>query len=59
LQRSRFEKQKNGGARDRPAAPNAVRLELQRAFTLIAAQPRIGSRATNAMLEGVRRIFTT
>jgi plasmid stabilization system protein ParE len=42
---------------NRPAAPNAVRLELQRAFTLIAAQPRIGSRATDATVEGVRRIF--
>ncbi|MEK6373434.1 MAG: type II toxin-antitoxin system RelE/ParE family toxin [Acidobacteriota bacterium] len=42
---------------NRTAAPNAVRLELQRAFVLIASQPRIGSRATNVSLPGVRRIY--
>jgi plasmid stabilization system protein ParE len=42
---------------NRLAAPNAVRLELQRAFVLVAGQPRIGSRATNVKLTGVRRIF--
>lgn len=31
----------------RSAAPNAVRLELQRALELIARHPGIGSRATN------------
>lgn len=41
---------------NRRAAPNAVRLEVQRAFALIASQPRIGSRATNVKLTGVRRI---
>jgi plasmid stabilization system protein ParE len=43
--------------RNRPAAPNAVRQELERAFALIAGQPRIGSRATNVKLPGVRRIY--
>ena len=43
--------------RHRPAAPNAVRQELERAFTLIASQPGIGSRATNVKLPGVRRIY--
>ena len=41
----------------RSAAPNAVRHELERAFTLISAQPRIGSRATSVKLPGVRRIY--
>jgi plasmid stabilization system protein ParE len=41
----------------RTAAPNAIREELQWAFSLLAAQPRIGSRATNVKLPGVRRIF--
>jgi len=41
---------------NRQAAPNAVRFELQRALLLIAGQPRIGSRATNVKLAGVRRI---
>ena len=42
---------------NREAAPNAIRQELQRAFTLIALQPQIGSRATNVKLKSVRRIF--
>jgi hypothetical protein len=42
---------------NRTAAPNAVRLELQRALILIAEQPRIGSRATNVKLRNVRRIY--
>jgi plasmid stabilization system protein ParE len=39
--------------KNRTAAPNAVRQQLDRAFTLIASQPRIGGRATN-----VRRFQT-
>jgi plasmid stabilization system protein ParE len=42
---------------NRTAAPNAVREELEHALTLIAAQPRIGGRATNVKLQGVRRIY--
>jgi len=42
---------------NRQAAPNAVRIELQRTFALIAFQPNIGSRATNTTLPGVRRIY--
>jgi len=42
---------------NRPAAPNAVRQELEKAFALIAGQPRIGSRATNVNLLGIRRIY--
>ena len=42
---------------NRKAAPNAIRQELERTFTLIALQPQIGSRATNVKLQGVRRIF--
>jgi plasmid stabilization system protein ParE len=41
---------------NRPAAPNAIREELQRLLPIIAIQPRIGSRVTNVRLEGVRRI---
>lgn len=42
---------------NRTAAPNLIREELSRAFALITAQPRIGSRATHVRLPGVRRIF--
>ena len=41
---------------NRPAAPNAVREEIERVLPLIAIQPQIGARATNVKLEGVRRI---
>jgi len=42
---------------NRTAAPNAIREELERAFSLIAVQPRVGSRATNVRLSDVRRVF--
>ena len=42
---------------NRTAAPGAVNEELEQAFTLIAAQPRIGARATNVKLSGVRRVY--
>lgn len=42
---------------NRPAAPSAVRQELEKALALIAGQPGIGSRATNVKLMGVRRIY--
>jgi plasmid stabilization system protein ParE len=42
---------------NRSAAPNAIREELERAFSFIAAQPRMGSRAMNVRLPAVRRIF--
>lgn len=41
---------------NRPAAPNAIREELERLLPIIAIQPRIGSRASSVRLEGVRRI---
>lgn len=41
---------------NREAATEALREELENAFDLIAAQPHIGARATNAKLPGVRRI---
>jgi plasmid stabilization system protein ParE len=41
---------------NRPAAPEALKEELQRAFDLIAQQPAIGARATNIRLPGIRRI---
>jgi len=41
---------------NRPAAPNAIREELQWLLPLIALQPRMGSHATNVKLQGVRRI---
>jgi plasmid stabilization system protein ParE len=43
--------------RNRAAAPNAIEEELQRAFSLIAAQPAAGGRAANVKLPDVRRIF--
>ena len=41
---------------NRPAAPNAIREEIEQILPLIALQPRIGARATNVKLDGVRRI---
>ena len=41
---------------NRRAALNAVPEELERAFSLITVQPKIGSRATAVRLPGVRRI---
>ena len=41
---------------NRPKAPNAIREELERASSLIALQPGIGTRARNATLVGVRRV---
>jgi plasmid stabilization system protein ParE len=42
---------------NRPGAPDAVHHELQRAFTLIASQPRIGGNAAGLELANVRRIY--
>jgi plasmid stabilization system protein ParE len=41
---------------DRPKAPNAIREELERAASLTALQPAVGTRATNVTLPGVRRL---
>lgn len=41
---------------NRPAAADAIRQDLQRAFNLLAVQPGIGQRVANARLAGVRRI---
>ena len=43
-------------AANRPKAPGAFAEELERALQLIASQPRIGARAQNIKLSGVRRI---
>jgi plasmid stabilization system protein ParE len=44
---------------NRPAAPDAIREELARVVTLLAAQPRIGARARSERLPGVRRLFVS
>jgi hypothetical protein len=41
---------------NRPKAPGAIRAELERASSLIAFQPHIGTRARNITLPGVRRL---
>ena len=41
---------------NRPKAPNAIREELERASSLIAVQPQVGTRARNVTLLGVRRL---
>ena len=41
---------------NRTKAPNAIREELERASSLVAAQPHIGTRARNLTLAGVRRL---
>ena len=42
---------------NRPAAPAAVREELNRASHLLAHQPHIGSHAANPKTSDVRRIY--
>ena len=42
---------------NRTAAPDAIRQELQSAFSLIASQPNAGGRATNVRLPNVKRIY--
>jgi hypothetical protein len=42
---------------NRTAAPNAIRQELQRVFSLIASHQHVGGRATNVRLPNVRRIY--
>ncbi len=41
---------------NRPAAPDAIFEELERAFTLLAIHPNLGANARNTHLPGVRRI---
>ena len=41
----------------RTAAPHAIQQELQRTFSLIAAQPNAGGHATNVKLPRVRRVY--
>ncbi len=41
---------------NRPKAPDALAVELERAIQLLASQPLIGARARNAKLAGVRRL---
>lgn len=41
---------------NRPAAPGAVRKDLERTLKLLVFQPGIGQRVANARLAGVRRI---
>jgi plasmid stabilization system protein ParE len=42
--------------RNRPAAPGAIREDLARALSLLAAQPHVGAVARNTRLLGVRRV---
>lgn len=41
---------------NRQAAPDAVAIELERAFALLAVNPKLGTFARNAKLSGVRRV---
>ena len=41
---------------NRPKAPDAFAVELERALQLLASQPSIGAQARNIKLAGVRRI---
>jgi plasmid stabilization system protein ParE len=43
--------------RESPAAPDAFRDAIEKAFELICTQPNIGAVATNVKLRGVRRIL--
>jgi plasmid stabilization system protein ParE len=42
--------------KNRPDAPDAIREEIARAFELISSQPKIGARAVDPRLQGVRRV---
>lgn len=42
---------------NRLSAPNAVREELEQAFIIISAQPRIGARARHVKLRNIRPIY--
>lgn len=44
---------------NRPKAPDAIGEELERASSLIAAQPGVGATARDADLTGVRRLHLT
>jgi plasmid stabilization system protein ParE len=41
---------------NRPKAPNAIREDFERAASLIASQPEVGTRARNVTLPDVRRL---
>ena len=41
---------------NRPKAPGVFRQEIERVLELVSVQPRIGTRASNIKLAGVRRI---
>ena len=41
---------------NRTKAPNAIREEFERAASLVAAQPHVGTRARNLTLTGVGRL---
>jgi plasmid stabilization system protein ParE len=41
---------------NRPKAPDALAVELERTLQLLASQPSIGAQARNVKLAGVRRI---
>lgn len=41
---------------NRPKAPDAFAVELERAIQILASQPLIGARARNIKLAGVRRL---
>ena len=43
-------------AANRPKAPDAFAVELERALQLLASQPAIGAQVRNVKLAGVRRI---
>ena len=43
-------------AKNRPAAPDAIRNELDRVLDLLRVQPAIGTIARRATLSGVRRV---
>jgi plasmid stabilization system protein ParE len=44
---------------NRPAAPNAITVELRGLLRLLRAQPQIGTRTRDAGFEDVRRVLLT
>ncbi len=44
-------------SKNRPAAPDAIRLDFQQALALLATQPRVGAKSTTARYPELRRLY--
>ena len=44
-------------SQNRPAAPNAIRIDFEEATKLLASQPGVGAKSSNAKYPELRRLF--